>query len=146
MSCQDTDFSSYLIILETRFSHQYYPYHLLCYTSVKARYQHQSNASLQHTWIKKHEMAFIESLARRVGQDRNCHWKSSLLNCWLLLAYFSCAILVHIIQWKVAVTFIATFNILTQNNNLVLVLNIHVFNEGAYLTFKSIFHKVLNLF
>jgi len=38
----------------------------------------------------------------------------------------------------------STFKRNTQMTVLVLVLTI--FNEGAYLTFKSIFHKALNLF
>jgi len=32
-----------------------------------------------HNWIKKDEITFIECLSRRVGQDRNCHWKSIYL-------------------------------------------------------------------
>jgi len=31
------------------------------------------------------EIVFIASLSRHVGQDRNCHPNSCLLNCWSLL-------------------------------------------------------------
>ena len=69
--------------------------------------------------IKK-EITFIESLSRRVGQDRNCYRKSCLLNCWSLLLKNSSTIQVHIVLCKVDVSFVATFKILNtspQNSN-----------------------------
>ena len=44
---------------------------------------------------------------------RVCQHSSCLLNCWSLLLQFSSAILVHIVQCKVVVSFVATFQIWT---------------------------------
>jgi len=55
-----------------------------------------------------------------VGQDRNCHRMSCLINCWSLLHVLKspCAIQVHTVKCKVDDSFLATFkNIYLKNSN-----------------------------
>jgi len=65
--------TTYILMCKIKFIIKQRNEGLICYTSVKARYKHQNNVTLLHTQIKKHEITFIASLHRRVGQDRNCH-------------------------------------------------------------------------
>ena len=55
-----------------------------------------------------------------MGQDRNCHRKSCLINCWLLLHVLKspCAIQVHTVKCKVDDSFVATYkNIYLKKSN-----------------------------
>jgi len=46
---------------------------------------HQTICTWKALEIYNYNLTFMANLSRRVSQDRNCHRKSCLLNCWSLL-------------------------------------------------------------
>ena len=70
-------------------------------------------------------------LSRHVGQDRNVHRKSGLLNCYQAL------ILVHIAECKVAVSFVANFKILQINTSTLELTNWLLFVQKSILKLCS---------